>query len=731
MQFNIRTKLFISYSSTFLLILIAAGMGVYSFVRLTIEDNIESELQQSTNILLNLVETAAEVSLKNYLRATAEKNLEITEFFYQQTLNGELTEEKAKNQVAEIFLHQHIGESGYIYAIDSDGVLQVHPQPSLVGVNISPYDFVTVQKEKKTGYLVYDWQNPGEKHRRGKALYMAYFAPWDWIISVSTYRSEFRQLVKLDDFRKKILAVSFGKTGYSYVMDLKGNLIIHPKLEGHNILEKKDAKGRYFIREICERKKGKIIYPWQNPGDSTAREKLVIFNYIPQFQWIVASSSYLDEFFAPLTTIRKFMLWAMAAALFLLLPLTLVISRTITAPLQELMASFARPPDGDFTARITKPYSGEIGKLASYFNQFMERLENYSNELKKEIQVRARAQKALRQSEEMFSKAFNLSPISILILSYPQGKIISVNDSFTQTTGFRQKNLFDHSLAELPIFDSPKDIHNLLRELTEKNQIRERAITFHTRDNEKRQGLVSADLITLWGDTCVLAVVEDITERQGLQERILDIGENERRKVGQDIHDDLCPHLIGTEVMVKILQKKLEENFPEAVKTTEKIRKLIKDAIRKSRGMARGLSPVFLVNRGFETAIEELVTHTEEVYGLVCTYKRTGDLDFRDSRDSIHLFLIVQEAVSNSVRHARGTTVNIVQKQSENGVLITITDDGIGIRDVTETDGMGLKIMRYRAERIGAELSYLTMDKGGTRVIITLNDNLTIHEEEI
>ncbi len=731
MQFNIRTKLFISYSSIFLLILIAAGMGVYSFVRLTIEKNIESELQQSTNILLNLVETAAEVSLKNYLRATAEKNLEITEFFHQRTLKGELTEEEAKNQVTEIFLHQHIGESGYIYAIDSGGVLQVHPQPSLVGVNISPYDFVTVQKKKKTGYLVYDWQNPGEKHKRGKALYMAYFAPWDWIISVSSYRSEFRQLVKLEDFRKKILAVSFGKTGYSFVMDLKGNLIIHPKLEGRNILGEKDAKGRYFIREICERKKGKIIYPWQNPGDSTAREKLVIFNFIPQFQWIVASSSYLDEFFAPLTTIRKFMLWAMAAALFLLLPLTLVISRTITAPLQELMASFAKPPDGDFTTRITKPYSGEIGKLASYFNQFMERLENYSNELKKEIRVRARAQKALRQSEEMFSKAFNLSPISILILSYPGGKIISVNDSFIQTTGFRQRALFDHPLAELPIFDSPKDILNLLRELTEKKQIRERAIAFHTRDDEKRQGLVSADLITLWGDTCILAVVEDITERQSLQERILDIGENERRKVGQDIHDDLCPHLIGTEVMVKILQKKLEENFPEAVETTGKIRKLIKDAIRKSRSMARGLSPVFLVNRGFEAAIEELVTHTEEVYGLVCTYSRTGDLDFQDSRDSIHLFLIVQEAVSNSVRHARGNTVEIKQEQSEDGVLITITDDGIGIRDITETDGMGLKIMRYRAERIGAELSYATMDKGGTRVIIALNDNLTIYEEEI
>ncbi|EKD35339.1 MAG: hypothetical protein ACD_75C01948G0001, partial [uncultured bacterium] len=315
LQFNIRTKLFISYSCAFLLILIGFGLGIFFFVKLTIEKNIESQLEQSTDNLLSLVETATEVSLKNYLRATAEKNLEVAAFYHQRVVQGQLTEENAKSLVAEIFLGQHIGESGYVYTINSNGVLQVHPEPSLVGVDISGYDFVGDQKRRKNGYLVYDWQNPGELQKRGKALYMSYFEPWDWIISVSTYRSEFLQLVKLDDFRDKILALTFGQTGYSYVMDLQGNLIIHPQLEGHNIYEEKDAKGRFFIQEICSRKKGKIIYPWQNPGEPEPREKLVIFQYIPQFQWIVASSSYLNEFFAPLTTIRRFMTLAIAAAL--------------------------------------------------------------------------------------------------------------------------------------------------------------------------------------------------------------------------------------------------------------------------------------------------------------------------------------------------------------------------------------------------------------------------------
>lgn len=720
-QFNIRTKLFVSYSCVFLLVLIVSSLCIFYFVRLIIERNIESELELSTNALLNIVETATEVSLKNYLRATAEKNLDIARYYHQRANRGELTEEEAKRKVAEIFLHQYIGESGYIYSINSNGVLQVHPETSLLGVNISNYAFVDDQKRRKNGYLVYDWQNPGEKYKRGKALYMSYFRPWDWIISVSTYRSEFHQLVKIDDFRDKILSTTFGQTGYSFVMDLRGNLVIHPQLEGQNIFQEQDATGRHFIQEVCRRKKGKIIYPWQNPGDPERREKLVIFNYVPEFQWIVASSSYLEEFFAPLNTIRKFMIGAMAAALLLLLPLTLMISRTITAPLHELMTYFSEVPDGDFTPRITGEYSGEIGKLAEFFNRFMARLEGYSNDLKKEIRVRTQAELALRQSEEMFSKAFSLSPIGIIILSYPEGQIVSVNDSFVKATGFGRELLLHQSLVRLNILSSAADIMMLPRERAHSKYIREQAMTFLTRKEQKRQALVSADLIDLWNGEYIFVVMEDVTERQQLQESLLDIEEAERRKIGQDIHDDLCPHLIGTEVLANILQRKLGEEKSENVQLAEKIRFLIKEAIRKSRGMARGLCPVFLVDRGLEAAIEELAANTEEVYDLACSFIGRGHLSFEDSRDTIHIFMIVQEAVSNSVRHAQADSIIISQERVDDQVRIVVEDNGIGIGPRQEKAGMGLKIMKYRAERIGAELMVQPGKSGGTRIIVTLH----------
>ena len=289
---RIRYKLLISYSAVFVLSLTLGSVIIFSFVKESIKTNIESELKNTTQTILNMVRTSAGVSIKNHLRAVAEKNREIAQHFYREALAGNISMDEAKDRVREVMLSQTIGKTGYIYCIDSNGVILIHPESALIHVDLSPYPFIAEQKVRKVGYLEYNWKNPGETHPRPKALYMTYFEPWDWIISVSSYRTEFRELVNVDDFRDSILSLVFGKTGYSYVLDLEGNLIVHPSLEG-NYYEATDVQGRQFIQEICKRKSGKIIYSWAAPGETKAREKLVIFNYIPEYQWIVASSSFL------------------------------------------------------------------------------------------------------------------------------------------------------------------------------------------------------------------------------------------------------------------------------------------------------------------------------------------------------------------------------------------------------------------------------------------------------
>ena len=152
---------------------------LYSIVRKNIETNIESELQNTTTTLLNLVKTSAAVSIKNYLRAIAEKNAEIVNFYYDQYRSGKLTEKEAKALAASVLLSQTIGESGYIYCLDSHGKVVVHPRRLCCDYGMFQHRMILFRRCSRTkkGYMEYDWKNPGES--RGTSL-----RPCIWFISL-------------------------------------------------------------------------------------------------------------------------------------------------------------------------------------------------------------------------------------------------------------------------------------------------------------------------------------------------------------------------------------------------------------------------------------------------------------------------------------------------------------------------------------------------------------------
>jgi two-component system, NtrC family, sensor kinase len=98
--------------------------------------------------------------------------------------------------------------------------------------------------------------------------------------------------------------VNVGKTGYIYAMTSKGELKVHVAQEGTNVFNSKDEKGRYFIREMCEKavhsKPGEvlyIVYPWKNAslGDKVLRKKVVAYRYFKEWDWIIAAGGYLEE----------------------------------------------------------------------------------------------------------------------------------------------------------------------------------------------------------------------------------------------------------------------------------------------------------------------------------------------------------------------------------------------------------------------------------------------------
>lgn len=295
-----RNRLLFSFLSVFLPLILIGSSFLYYRIKVDLETRIEQDLQKSSDSLASLIHTATDISVKNTLQAIATQNFEIAEYYYSKHRSGLISLQEAVDTIEEIFLSQAIGISGYIYCLNSKGDVLIHPNDKIKGTNVSQYDFVKKQMAIKDGYLEYDWQNPGEEGKRAKALFMLYYKPMDWIISVTSYRNEFNHLVDLHELQKSFIAFKSGQSGYAFILDKKGTALVHPSLRGKNLMDWSESSG-HIIRKVLEMKEGKLRYRWKNPNDPNSREKIVIFKYLPELQWYVGSTSYVDEVFSPLT----------------------------------------------------------------------------------------------------------------------------------------------------------------------------------------------------------------------------------------------------------------------------------------------------------------------------------------------------------------------------------------------------------------------------------------------
>ena len=223
----------------------------------------------------------------------------------------------------------------------------------------------------------------------------------------------------------------------------------------------------------------------------------------------------------------------------------------------------------------------------------------------------------------------------------------------------------------------------------------------------------------------VIRTFVDITGQREAEQRlresereILEISGREQMRIGQDLHDNLGQHLTGTAFLAKGLAQKLEaESLPEA-KDAEQISDLVNQAIEKTRSLARSLFPVELESNGLVAALEELTQYMEDLFGVPCafTYDRSFTLD--DNTTATHLYRIVQEAATNAGKHSRAGRVTISLEDDDEAITVRVEDDGVGLQTKEEdAEGMGLRIMRYRSQMIGASLDLRPAEGGGTAVV--------------
>jgi two-component system CheB/CheR fusion protein len=211
--------------------------------------------------------------------------------------------------------------------------------------------------------------------------------------------------------------------------------------------------------------------------------------------------------------------------------------------------------------------------------------------------------------------------------------------------------------------------------------------------------------------------IRDITERKRLEREILEISEREQRRIGQDLHDGLCQHLAGIEMLAQVLAQKLAPKAKDGSARATEIAKAVREAISQTRLLARGLSPVTLESEGLMSALAELALNMEKMFQVRCVFDCPEVVKFDDHAAATHLFRIAQEAVSNAIKHGKAKNISIRLTETASHLHLRVSDDGIGFPEkFTAGSGMGLRIMQSRIGMVGGALTIQRPPAGGTSV---------------
>lgn len=202
-----------------------------------------------------------------------------------------------------------------------------------------------------------------------------------------------------------------------------------------------------------------------------------------------------------------------------------------------------------------------------------------------------------------------------------------------------------------------------------------------------------------------------------LEREVMEAGEREYRRIGQDLHDGLCQHLTGTALASQVLTERLPEN--EGVRAdARRLVALIEDGITLARGIAKGLYPIEKDSAGLMNALAHFAANTTQMFGVECRFECPMPVLIENANTASHLYRIAQEAVSNAIRHGRATQVTILLEESDEGVRLRVSDNGAGLPNpLPRHGGMGLRTMRDRTGSIGGQLSIHPSLMGGAEVV--------------
>ncbi|MEX0720904.1 MAG: PAS domain-containing sensor histidine kinase [Balneolaceae bacterium] len=323
----------------------------------------------------------------------------------------------------------------------------------------------------------------------------------------------------------------------------------------------------------------------------------------------------------------------------------------------------------------------------------------------------------VRRNYRVLFQAANDEILVFLLDEKHQPKpFLEINDTACNILGYSRDELLQKSIFDITVAEE-KELNWLIENVIEHGQM------VHKSQHLTKKGeIIPVELsirpFSYDGRLAIIIVGRDLRERRKLEQEILEVSEQERQRIGRDMHDDLGQLLTVATMTAQMLEHDLKSKDAEDAKKMHELANLIKTTAERSRTLSHGLVPFNVEKNGLDNALKDLADDISKMYDIDVCYTGDHNLLIKNKSMVVHIYRIAQEAINNAVKHGKATSIEVELSSAGDYISLHVKDNGSGFHEPGATsEGIGIRTMNFRANMIGGDLK-ISSEKGkGTEII--------------